>query len=291
MSQFKALSAAQEQEYARQWQNELAKPEELRDRTPVNALVNANFRLVISIAAKFMGRGLDLLDLINEGNISLIKCAEAFEPRGLKFSTMSTLSVSRAMMQAIDDQSRNVRIPVHVYCEYSKLQKVIRNLGNTLGRSPSLFEVLTAVDKRSKKLKFTSKKAIELLQVFRGELSLSAPVNGNTRPLGDFVADPTYKSQHKILEQGEVRGRLEKAMDCLKPNERIALTLRNGCKVDPETGEYDGVEMSGDDVGKLIGGKTREWVRQLHKKAAKKMRTPYNVKLELRDLLEVYTQA
>ncbi len=233
-------------------------------------LITANSRLVISVAKKYMGRGVPFLDLIQEGNIGLIRAAKKFDyRRGHKFSTYATWWIRQAVTRAIADQGRTIRVPVHMGDQINKLLRVQHQLTQRLGRDPSVEELAVA-------LEVTPQKVENMIQVARRPLSLETPTDDEEDSvLGDFIEDDEFPAPDDTATYNLLREHLESVLEGLPPREVRILQLRYGL--------LDGQAYTLEEVGRKMGV-TRERVRQIEAQALSRLRHPA-IRRKLREYL------
>src|SRR5574341_11716 len=240
------------------WNTQLAEGERIITEA-TRELVEANLKLVISIAKRYMGRGLALLDLIQEGNMGLMRAITRFEyTKGFKFSTYATWWIRQGITRALADQSRTIRIPVHLTEAFHKILTAHQALVQQLGREPSAEEV-------GKALHLLPGRIHETMQVFQEPISLENPVGDGETLLGEFIADTQAIQPDSHVHRTELTREMDRILGTLTPREQLVIRLRFGIGQDePFTLEQVGQNLS----------VTRERIRQIEAKALKKLKTP-----------------
>ncbi|PKK91266.1 MAG: RNA polymerase sigma factor RpoD [Candidatus Wallbacteria bacterium HGW-Wallbacteria-1] len=235
----------------------LAKRVKEGDELAKEQLISANLRLVVSIAKKYANRGLLFLDLIQEGNIGLIKSAEKFEySMGYKFSTYATWWIKQAITRAIADQSRTIRIPVHILEEVNKYKQAKNYLFQELGREPTRDEIM-------KEMGISEEKLEEFLEIAQEPISLDATMGGEDSSLTDFIASETSIAPEETIFEKFLKEQIETVLQMLTEKERDVIKLRFGLD--------DGIPRSLEEIGRIYNV-TRERIRQIEDKALTKLR-------------------
>ncbi|HOB16141.1 MAG TPA: RNA polymerase sigma factor RpoD [Defluviitoga sp.] len=266
IGEIKLLSPARERQ--------LAMRAKKGDKKARDELIKANLRLVISVAKRYTGRGLSFMDLIQEGNIGLMKAVEKFDwKKGYKFSTYATWWIRQSITRAIADQARTIRIPVHLVETINRMNKIIREYLQEYGEYPSREELAKLLDKPIEKMD-------EILQATKEIISVDAQIGSledDDTYIGDFIEDTSVDKPEEIAARMILKEELEKVLDTLKPKEAAVLKMRYGL--------IDGNAKTLEEVGNFFNV-TRERIRQIEAKALRKLRHPSR-SLQLKEICDM----
>ncbi|MEW6410444.1 MAG: sigma-70 family RNA polymerase sigma factor [Nitrospirota bacterium] len=229
-----------------------------------NELITRNLRLVVNIAKNYVGRGLPLLDLIQEGNIGLMKAVDKFKyEKGFKFSTYATWWIRQAITRALIDQTKTIRVPVHMMEFYNRVTKASRELSQRLGKEPTADEIATEISAPTRKV-------IEVFKAIQEPIGLQTPVGDDDSVLGDFIGDKETPSPYHEAETREVSEQLQSVLNTLTPKEEKVIRMRFGIGMERD--------HTLEEVGRHLSV-TRERIRQIEAKALRKLKHPSRIKL------------